>query len=153
MPPVLSPAAGESSMKAARLGGRIVRGAFFARLMTRALELLKDPDKLRALVQSAGTKAEGARASDALKEIWETLMAFLRLLRAYVRGDYRNVPFKSLLLIIASVLYFVVPVDVIPDFVFGLGFLDDAAVLAWVFSVVREVVDDFTAWEALQPGA
>ena len=135
-------------MKLGRLGGRIVRGALFARLMTRAVEFLKDPDKLRDLVQSAGSKAEGVRATDALKEIWGTLMAFLRLLRAYVRGDYRNVPFKSMVLIIAAVLYFVMPIDVIPDFIFGLGFADDAAVLAWVFAVVRKVVEDFTAWEA-----
>jgi uncharacterized membrane protein YkvA (DUF1232 family) len=80
-------------------------------------------------------------------------MAFLRLLRAYVRGDYRNVPFKSLVLIIAAVLYFVMPIDVIPDFIFGLGFMDDAAVLAWVFSVVQKVVDDFTAWEGSRADA
>ncbi len=135
-------------MRGARLGSRIVRGAFFARLMTQAIEFLKDPDKLRDLVQSAGSKAEGVHATDALKEIWGTLMAFVRLLRAYVRGDYRNVPSKSLVLIIAAVLYFVMPIDVIPDFIFGLGYMDDAAVLAWVFSMVRKVVDDFTAWEA-----
>ena len=140
-------------MRGARLGSRIVRGAFFARLMTRATEFLKDPDKLRDLVQSAGSKAEGVRATDALKEIWGTLMAFLRLLRAYVRGDYRNVPFKSLVLIIAAVLYFVMPIDVIPDFIFGLGFVDDAAVLAGVFSVVRKVVDDFTVWETARGDA
>ena len=138
---------GDHGMSAG-LGGRIVRGALFAKLMSRALELLKDPDRLRNLIQTAGAKADAAVGTGALEGIWQTLMSFVRLLRAYARGDYRNVPLKSLILIVAAVMYFVLPIDVIPDFVIGLGFVDDAAVLAWVYSTVKRVVDDFTTWES-----
>lgn len=132
----------------AGLGGRIVRGALFAKLMSRALELLKDPDRLRDLIQTVGAKADGLGGTGALQDVWRTLMSFLRLLRAYARRDYRNVPLKSLILIVAALLYFVLPIDVIPDFVVGLGFVDDAAVLAWVYTTVKKVVDDFLKWES-----
>jgi len=139
-------------MKPTGLGSRIVRGALFAKLMNKALAFIKDPDKLRELIQKAGSKAEASRGTDALKEMWHTLMAFLRLLRAYVRGDYRNVPLKSLILIVAGVLYFVLPIDVIPDFLVGLGFVDDAAVLAWVYASVKKVLDEFARWESTRAG-
>lgn len=130
------------------LGGRIVRGALFEQLRTKAIAYLKTPDKLRDLIETAKRKAEAAGRSGALKEVLQTLVAFLRLLWAYASGEYRNVPAKSLILIVAGVLYFVMPFDVIPDFVIGLGFMDDAAVLAWVAGTVKTVVDDFNRWEA-----
>jgi uncharacterized membrane protein YkvA (DUF1232 family) len=48
----------------------------------------------------------------------------------------------------AAVLYFVVPLDVIPDFIFGLGFVDDIAVVAYVFGQVREEIRAFEQWRA-----
>lgn len=129
-------------------GGRIARGALFARLKEKALAYLREPDKLRALLQQAKGKADAAGGSGALKDMWQSLLALLRLLRAYASGDYRNVPPKSLILMVAGLLYFVMPIDVIPDFIVGLGFVDDAAVLAWVLSTVRTVVSDFERWES-----
>ncbi|MEO5896213.1 MAG: hypothetical protein ABIS06_10960, partial [Vicinamibacterales bacterium] len=78
------------------LGGRIARGALFARLTTKAIAYLKDPDKLRDLVHKTKAKADGAAGNAALKEMWQSLVAMLRLLRAYASGEYRNVPAKSL---------------------------------------------------------
>jgi uncharacterized membrane protein YkvA (DUF1232 family) len=132
-------------------GSRIAQGALFARLKENASAYLRDPEKLRDLVQKAKGKADAAGATGPLKDMWQSLLSLIRLLRAYASGQYRNVPAKSLVLIVAGILYFVMPIDVIPDFVIGLGFLDDAAVLAWVVSSVRNVVSDFEKWESSRP--
>jgi uncharacterized membrane protein YkvA (DUF1232 family) len=137
----------------ATLGNRIVRGALFAQLKDKAFAYLKDPDKLRDLTRQVGSKAEASAGRGALAGVFQSLMALVRLLRAYVKGEYRQVPPKSLILIIAGVLYFLMPVDVIPDFFVGLGYIDDAAVLAWVVSTVKSALDDFTRWEASRGGA
>jgi uncharacterized membrane protein YkvA (DUF1232 family) len=44
--------------------------------------------------------------------------------------------------LIAALAYFVMPVDIIPDFVAGLGFTDDAAVLATAIGLVGSHVTD-----------
>jgi uncharacterized membrane protein YkvA (DUF1232 family) len=44
-------------------------------------------------------------------------------------------------------VYFVSPVDLVPDLLLGLGFADDAAVLALVFVMVRRELAGFRAWE------
>jgi uncharacterized membrane protein YkvA (DUF1232 family) len=75
------------------------------------------------------------------------LAATWRLLRAYLRGDYRAVRLRSVLAVIAGFVYFVSPVDVIPDVFVLLGFTDDVVVLALVFGWVRQELTDFRAWE------
>lgn len=137
--------------KAYRFGERIVKSPFFARLLERAKGYLADPHKLNRLIESARTK--GARAGDGpLQAVWQSVLALLRMLRAYWRGDYRQVPAQSLLLIVAGLLYFVSPLDLIPDVIIGLGFVDDVAVLTWVLGQVRTVVEDFLQWERAGSG-
>lgn len=130
------------------LGKRIVRGSLFASLLSRAAQYAKNPDKLKELTTKASQKAASTGGGGRLEAFWESLMALLRLVRAYAKGEYRQVPWQSLVLIVAAVLYFLMPIDVIPDFIVGLGYLDDAAVIAWVMKTVGSVLDDFHRWES-----
>ena len=81
------------------------------------------------------------------KELWAYLQAMLRLIRAYYRGDYRQISMANLVIIIAAIIYVIDPWDVIPDFIPGVGFIDDATVLAFAVQKTRETLDNFTAWE------
>jgi uncharacterized membrane protein YkvA (DUF1232 family) len=51
-------------------------------------------------------------------------------------------------MIIAAIVYFVMPLDLIPDFLAGFGFVDDAAVLGWTVKTLSSDIDAFTEWEA-----
>jgi len=75
------------------------------------------------------------------------LSAMLRLVRAYSQGSYRDVPESTLVVIIAAIIYVVNPLDVIPDALPALGFLDDATVLALAVRRSRQTLDDFMTWE------
>ena len=125
----------------------------FRGLKNKAAEYLRNPDKLRQLVEKGKRKAERAGRDGPLKEVSGALMAFFRLLRAYVKREYTDIPWQSLVLIVAAVLYFLVPVDVIPDFILGLGYLDDAAVIAWLAKTLQSVLDDFREWESTRTEA
>jgi uncharacterized membrane protein YkvA (DUF1232 family) len=129
-------------------GKRIVRGSFFAGLLNRAAQYLSNPDKLRDLLTKARTKADSTGSGGPFKYLWDSLMTFLRLIRAYVTGEYREISWQSLTLIVAAILYFVIPIDLIPDFLVGVGYVDDVAVLAWVIGVVSPELEAFRRWEA-----
>jgi uncharacterized membrane protein YkvA (DUF1232 family) len=131
-----------------RFGERIVGGWLFAALLSRAAQYAKNPDKLKDLTTKARQKAESAGSGGPLKDVWESLLTLLRLIRAYAKGEYRQIPWHNLVLIVAAVLYFLTPVDVIPDFIVGMGYLDDAAVIAWVMNTVKSVLNEFLKWEA-----
>ena len=130
------------------LGERIVGGAFFAGLLSKAAQYVKNPDRLKDLTSKALRKAESAGHDGVLKELWDALMTFVRLIRAYAKGDYRQIPWETLTLIVAAVLYFLMPIDVIPDVLIGFGYVDDAAVIAWVMKTVGPELGKFRQWEA-----
>jgi uncharacterized membrane protein YkvA (DUF1232 family) len=110
-----------------------------------AEEYSNDRSRVGTLLSGAERKAE--RDRDRLGEIWDTLGALIRLLRAWARGRYTVVPWRTLVFAIAGVLYFVDPLDLIPDPIPVIGYLDDATVLAFVLRAIRKDVERFLAWE------
>ena len=73
-----------------------------------------------------------------------------RLIKAYALGQYREVPWKTILLIVAAVIYFVNPLDLVPDIIPLTGLTDDFAVLVWVYNSVSNEIDKFLDWEKSQ---
>lgn len=54
----------------------------------------------------------------------------------YCAFDGRT-PLKAKGILLASLAYFILPIDVIPDFILGLGFTDDAAVIFGAVAMLR----------------
>ena len=72
---------------------------------------------------------------------------FIEMVKEYFRGNYREIPVKTIILITAALIYFVSPVDTIPDFLIGIGFVDDISVIGYVFSALNEDIDRFKTWK------
>ena len=70
----------------------------------------------------------------------------LRLMQAWVGGEYSNVSNANLVLIVGAVVYFLMPTDLVPDFIAGFGLVDDAAVIAWVVDAAGDELAKFKAW-------
>jgi uncharacterized membrane protein YkvA (DUF1232 family) len=122
-----------------------IRSHAFARAVLNAASYSLDPVSLRALFEAARKVA--AIPKDPFNDSWPYLQAMLRLIRAYFRGEYRNVSQDALLYIIAAVSYLLDPFDLIPDEVPFLGFLDDATVVSFALARTRRALDDFMIWE------
>ena len=108
---------------------------------------MASPAKLFELANSVQRKTT-KNAKSRISELLEQIKASYRLVRAYAGGEYRDISIESLGLIIAALIYFVMPIDALPDFITGLGLTDDATVLAWTFSTVKIELDRFIAWES-----
>jgi uncharacterized membrane protein YkvA (DUF1232 family) len=123
-----------------------LRSEAFARALSDAQAHVNDPERLRELFEEAARKA-AAVPKEPFEDSWPYLQAMLRLIRAYFRGEYRNVPQERLLWIITAMNYFVDPFDLIPDEIPFLGFVDDATVMSFAVARTRGTLDDFMAWE------
>ncbi|MDZ5601339.1 YkvA family protein [Pseudomonas sp. RP23018S] len=91
-----------------------------------------------------------ARKGPKLGKMREDLRLMQSLCLAWWRGEYRAISKKSLITIVAGLLYFVSPIDAIPDWILGVGFLDDIAVLGWVVKTVADELASFKAWRDAQ---
>lgn len=105
--------------------------------------------RLPALLFAVARKgsSEGSR----LGRIKDDLRLLQALCLAYWRGEYRDISPKAILSIVAGLMYFLSPLDAIPDFIPGLGMFDDVAVLAWVMKSLTDELDAFRAWRERQP--
>lgn len=118
--------------------------------MREAEQIARDSERTELLVASVEAKAR--RHGGVLGRVLEELLTVARLLRSYARKQYPYVPWKSVALITAALIYFLSPVDLIPDFVMG-GFVDDIGLLLAVLRQVKTDVDAFREWEADRAGA
>ena len=79
------------------------------------------------------------------------LLANVRVLYAMLRdGDFR-LSLKSKAVIVAGLAYFVLPFDVIPDYIPGLGFLDDGFVIAAVLRSLSKELDAYNLFRSSAP--
>ena len=123
----------------------------FSRYRQRAQRLAESPQEVADLATAAAQKldlARGAGVRGRFRAVREELSTFIALLKAWVNGDYRQVSTRTLVTVIAAVLYFVVPFDLVPDFIAAIGLLDDAAVIGYVIGMVRDEIAAFERWRA-----
>ncbi len=113
-------------------------------LFQQAVGLVRDPSRLQSFLKEGAEKAEGHRKIGG--GFLAQLRSLFRLTKAYTKGEYRAVPLKSLLAALGALLYFVNPMDLIPDLLLG-GLLDDAAVVGMVLASLKSDLERFQGWE------
>lgn len=70
----------------------------------------------------------------------------LSLLKDYWSGEYRAVPWWAISAIVFSLLYVVSPIDLIPDFIPVIGYVDDAAVVSLCLVLVEQELSKYRKW-------
>jgi uncharacterized membrane protein YkvA (DUF1232 family) len=132
--------------KKRRAGDEVTESAAFRRAAAEAEAYAGDPQRLRKLLEDAIGKLNIIPRGP-FGESWPYLLAMLRLARDYQRAEYRDIAAPKVITIIAAIIYFVSPFDVIPDYVPVLGHIDDAFVVNLALKSVRVELDTFMAWE------
>ena len=84
------------------------------------------------------------------QEIKDDLRLLQALCLAYWRGEYRAISAKAIVSVVAGLMYFLSPVDAIPDFIPMFGMLDDIAVLAWLMKTLDDELNAFRLWRQRQ---
>ncbi|AMJ67317.1 hypothetical protein AXW84_19250 [Hymenobacter sp. PAMC 26628] len=133
-------------------GADVAGSALFKKFLGKAEKYIQQPTLLRKLLTDAYTKAQQKNELGGLAhEAWTTLQSLFRLIRASVAGDYTGVPSSTLLAAVAVLIYFISPIDLIPDFIPVLGLIDDVALVAWFSLTIKTEIDKFHEWETTRP--
>ncbi|WP_019987900.1 YkvA family protein [Rudanella lutea] len=133
-------------MEKSSLLSRVLKSVFFRSAGGRAYRTAKNSRSILKLVQDALQKSGGLSGANA--GLRAQLSLLTRLLKAYASGEYREIPWKTLLRMLAVLIYFVSPLDFIPDLLPVIGLTDDIALLVWLFSSVKDDLEKFAQWES-----
>ncbi|TDK65199.1 DUF1232 domain-containing protein [Bacillus salipaludis] len=96
-------------------------------------------------MKQATTKVKEKKNS--LGDAFGKIELLIELIKAYSKGDYRNISKSTMATVIGAILYFVSPIDMIPDFIVGLGIVDDAAVIGYAIKKISGELDEFEKWK------
>ena len=108
-----------------------------------AEELIKDSDKLEDFLIKLEKKMDDIPG---VGKALSNVPILISLVRAYAKKEYTEVPVGTIVAIIAALLYVLSPIDLIPDAIPGIGFVDDAAVVAYCLKKVKEDIDAYKLW-------
>lgn len=108
-----------------------------------AEKILNDPDKLEKFLQRLEKKLEtvplvGKKLSH--------VPAMVSLIKSYARKEYTKLPLGTGFAIVSALIYFLSPIDLIPDVLPGLGHIDDALVIEICWNFVEDDVEEYMRW-------
>lgn len=130
-------------------GVKFSQNPLFKTIAGRAGGILAKPVKVAMLLSSAyGKLIDLDNSQSGVDQVKEYMKSFMRLVKAYINGSYRAVSNKSMLIGVGVLIYLVTPIDIIPDFIPVLGFLDDVSLMAWFIDAFQKEITSFRDWEA-----
>jgi len=118
---------------------RIIKG-----LNSKANAIYNDRGKIVDLLERTKKKLEGNKE---LRSLFDDIRVIMELIKDYTRGEYRELSKNSIILVIISLIYLVNPIDIIPDFLLG-GFVDDAAVIAYILKKITVELSAYKSWKS-----
>lgn len=125
-----------------KLAERLLKG-----LNNSSEKILKDSSRLNKLYKLALKKFDKLGLSEF---ILQNLKTMISMAQDFINGNYRAYNRKNIILIISGLLYLVNPFDLIPDFLIGIGFLDDIYVMKFIIKKITKEIDRYNAWKNIK---
>lgn len=73
----------------------------------------------------------------------------LSLIKDFKNKSYTQVPWKTIALLSAAIIYFVNPFDAVPDLLPVFGITDDAILFAAVFKSIQSDLEKYCEWKGI----
>lgn len=132
----------------AEKGLKISRSAIFNVFVGRATKLLGKPFKVVAILNATADKLASKDSPDnKFRQLFDVAATLVRLVRNYISGDYRRIATSTIISGFAVLLYVLSPIDLIPDFIPVLGFLDDLSLISWFLGKFQNEITKYREWE------
>ena len=88
-------------------------------------------------------KIEKIASNGTLSKFLDDIKLYFKMLGDIFTGKYKKIPVGTIAAIVGTLLYVLSPVDLIPDFIPVIGYLDDAAILAACLNFTRFDVEEY----------
>ena len=82
-----------------------------------------------------------------LVRLFQDLKLLIPLMKDYWNGTYRDVSVKSIVIFVVALAYIISPIDLIPDYIIGLGQIDDAVILGLSLYFLEKDLRKYKEWK------
>lgn len=111
-----------------------------------AKKILSNAGKTQEFLGKVLAKMETVKFKP-IAHLFGDVRALIGLVTDTITGKYTGTPYRSIIAMTGALIYFLSPVDIIPDFIPMLGFLDDTFVLGLVLKQFETDLDVYKAWK------
>ena len=109
----------------------------------RAKKLLKDEDKMETFLYRLENKLNKVPIGG---EILSMIPVMISMLRSYIKKEYKDIPIGTVIALISALLYWLAPLDIIPDALPVAGYVDDATVVAACLKLINDDLKEYKEW-------
>ena len=115
-----------------------------------AEEILRDSSKFEQLRKAVIKKYDQFSSMPIVGKAFEDVKWLYMLISDYKKGNYKDIPFATIVTIVGSFIYLTSPVDIIPDFLPVVGLFDDVALISITIQAVSSDLDRYKEWKMLE---
>ncbi len=124
-----------------------LKNALFAK-KDQAEEILNDTNKWEKFKVKYETFLHKAYDIPVLGTVIDDIISMYQLVESYVKREYTDIPLASIISMLAALIYVISPIDLIPDFIPVIGYLDDVAVVTLVLRFgVGHNLKKYKSWQ------
>ncbi len=115
------------------------------------MSMINEQSQVKELIWQVSQKLQNINSRNKqINELMEHVQLFLRMIKRSLAGEYSAFSHKTLLSLVFGLLYFVTPMDVVPDFIPLLGFSDDLSIVYFIIKNFKSDIEAFKVWELNQ---
>lgn len=109
--------------------------------LIRANNILRDSNSVNEVVNTASKEIDSEKKR--IFSVQNDIKVLISMLKAWVSGDYKEVPWTTLVLTAGALIYFINPLDAVPDMIPAAGLIDDATVVGFVIASIKQDLAKF----------
>ena len=132
-----------------------------AKVLNQAYQILGDPEQRKnydrmlrytsgkdfnKYINDEAVRDKIDKAYPALKSALKNVRVLYALFKDVINGKYKLPP-ASVAMIGGGLLYFILPADLIPDFIPLIGYLDDMAILTTIVNSLNKEIGEYRIWK------